>query len=96
MASKTKTSRYVTVGSHDEEEGKPLTDAQAKFEEWMVGEKYELAVDCAPYDGREGGYQGTVHAGDLLFDYLADHPDQEAFQEELEEHAQEIGEVSNL
>lgn len=73
-----------------------ISDAAARFEEWLAAEQYELAVECCPYESAEGGYQGATDAWELLDEYLPDHPEEEAFLDELQEHAAELGPMSNL
>src|SRR5258707_4035532 len=86
----------VTTRDGDGEEGKTLTPAQAGFEKWLREQGYEAAVEVCPYDGQEGGYQGTVDAADLIFDFLGEHESDDGFEGEIRDHAFEIGEISNL
>ena len=89
-------SEYVSETVYPcEEDGKMITEAQARLEEWLTGKGYVPAVDGAPWDSGEGGYLGTIDAEDLLGEYLTDHPYQDKYCDELREHCWEIGEVFN-
>lgn len=86
-------SAYLTAHDGDMQ---TISDACAAFDAWLESKGYQLAVDCAPWDSGElGGYLGAVDAWDLVSDYLDEHPDQAAHQEELREYATEMGQVSN-
>jgi hypothetical protein len=74
--------------------GKEITTAQARFETWLTEKGYDLAVNGAPHDSREGGYQGAIDAEDLLADYLGDH-DEDEYEEELTQHCYELGPLFN-
>jgi hypothetical protein len=89
-------SQFVSVTVYPgDTEGKEITPAQARFEDWVSEQGYVPAVDGSPYDSAEGGYLGTIDAGDLLADYLAEHPEQDRYCDELREHSWEMGELWN-
>jgi hypothetical protein len=84
-------SQYMEDGHKSD--GKEVSNQVAAFESWLSEKGAVLAVDGAPYDGKEGGYIGTVNAEDLLSEYIAEHPDQDVFCDELTRHCWEIGEM---
>jgi hypothetical protein len=59
--------------------GKEITEAQARFEAWLLKEGWQADDD------------GEKLAEDLLFDYLAKAPDDEDNEEEIETHSWDIG-----
>ena len=86
----------VTAYSGDGDDAKTIGEPEARFERWLSREKYQLAVDVCPYNSREGGYQMAKDAIDVLDEYLADHPREERYADQLAKRAADIGLISNF
>jgi hypothetical protein len=91
------TSRFVDeLDTHDGTSlGVEISDACAAFEDYLDENGYELAVEVCPHDS-EDGYFGATDASDLVLNFLGEHPEWDAHQAEINAHAFEIGEVSDI
>jgi len=91
------TSRFVDVcDMHDGPAGADISDACAAFEDYLTENGYELAVEVCSYCSAEGGYLGAKDASDLVLNFLGEYPEWDEHQAEIEAHALEIGEVSDI
>jgi hypothetical protein len=72
---------------------KGITPAMDRFERYLEENGYEAANECCPID--DGELVGAVDAYDVVWDFLSDSPDDERYTKELQEHATDIGQISN-
>ncbi len=78
-------SRFVgATGNNGEFFGDPVTAAQNRFEEWLARHGWERDDEGDP---------DAEDADDLISEYLADAPADEANEEEIRQHAWKIGKM---
>lgn len=92
-ASEPHRSRFVSTPSEDGSSPVAISAACYAFEQYLVDDDYEAAVEVCPW--AEGQYVGAEDAYDLVDDFLGEHPEYSTCHDELIAHAGEIGQVSN-